>query len=121
MNQPQERAPGTGGAGLQPGPPQLTIRRRAIGAMARAAVERQPGIVRVGRGGPALWAWLAGPAVTARLRDGRVHVRLFVVARGGEPLAQLVERARHTIAGTIERQLGLELAEVTILVDGIAG
>lgn len=99
---------------------QLTIRRRAIGALARAAAERQPGIVRVGRGGPTIWAWLAGPAVTARLRGGRVHVRLFVVVRGGEPLAQLVGRVRHAVAGTVERQLGLELAEVTILVDGVA-
>lgn len=99
---------------------QLTIRRRAIGALARSAAERQPGIVRVGRGGPQLWALLAGPAVTARLRDGRVHVRLFVVVQAGEPLAQLVGRVRHAVAGTIERQLGLELAEVTILVDGIA-
>ncbi len=98
----------------------LTVRRRVIGTMARAAAAAQPGIARVGRGGPAFWAWMAGPAVTARLRDGRVHVRLFVVARAGEPLAALVVRVRRAVAETVERQLGLELGEVTILVDGIS-
>ncbi len=76
-------------------------------------------MLRVGRGGTAFWAWLAGPAVTARLRGGRVHVRLFLVARSGEPLTALSVRVRRAIAETIERQLGLELGEVTILVDGI--
>ncbi len=97
----------------------LTVRRRVIGAMARAAAEAQPGVLRVGSGGTAFWAWLAGPAVTARLRGGRVHVRLFLVARSGEPLTALSVRVRRAIAETIERQLGLELGEVTILVDGI--
>jgi uncharacterized alkaline shock family protein YloU len=103
------------------GPRVLTIRRRVIGAMARAAAEGQQGVQRVGRGGPAFWAWLAGPAVTARLRDGRVHVRLFIVARTGEPLDGLTARVRRSVADTVERQLGLDLGEVTILVDGIAG
>ena len=99
----------------------LTVRRRVIGAMARAAAESQPGVLRVGRGGPSFWAWLAGPAVTARVRGERVHVRLFVVARPGEPLSTLARRVRHAIAQTIERQLGLELGEVTVLVDGVGG
>ncbi|MGO9179584.1 MAG: Asp23/Gls24 family envelope stress response protein [Candidatus Limnocylindrales bacterium] len=99
----------------------LTVRRRVIGTMARAAAEGDPGVLRVGRGGTAFWAWLAGPAVTARLRGGRVHVRLFVVARAGEPLGTLATRLRRVIAETIERQLGLELGEVTILVDGVGG
>lgn len=98
----------------------LTVRRRVIGAMARAAAEAQPGVVRVGRGGTRLWAWLAGPAVTARLRGGRVHVRLFLVVRQGEAFATLAARVRREIAQTIERQLGLELGEVTVLVDGVA-
>lgn len=103
------------------GPRVLTVRRRVIGAMARAAAEGQQGVLRVGRGGPSFWAWLAGPAVTARLRDGRVHVRLFIVARHGEPLDGLATRVRRSVADTVERQLGLDLGEVTILVDGIAG
>ncbi len=105
--------------GTRAGARVLTVRRRVIGAMARAAAEAQPGVLRVGRGGAAFWAWLAGPAVTARLRGGRVHVRLFVVARSGEPLAALAGRVRRAIGETIERQLGLELGEVTILVDGV--
>jgi uncharacterized alkaline shock family protein YloU len=103
------------------GPRVLTVRRRVIGAMARAAAVGQRGVLRVGRGGPSFWAWLAGPAVTARLRDGRVHVRLFIVARRGEPLDGIAARVRRSVADTVERQLGLDLGEVTILVDGIAG
>ena len=99
----------------------LTVRRRVIGAIARAAAETVPGVARVGRGGPGFWAWLSGPAVTARLRDGRVHVRLFMVAAAGEPLTVLAGRVRRAVAQTIERQLGLELGEVTVLIDGIAG
>jgi len=104
-----------------PQPRLLTVRRRVIGAMARAAAAGVPGVVRVGRGGPAFWAWLAGPAVTARLRDGRVHVRLFVVASSGDSLSALTMRVRRMVAQTIEHQLGLELGEVTVLVDGIEG
>ncbi len=98
----------------------LTVRRRVIGAMARAAVEEVPGVVRVGRGGPAFWAWLSGPAVTARLRDGRVYVRLFLVARSGESLATVAARVRRSVAHTMERQLGLKLGEITVLIDGVA-
>ena len=99
----------------------LTVRRRVVGAMARAAAAEQPGVARVGRGGPGFWAWLAGPDVTARLREGKVYVRLFIVAGANEPLPQLVGRVRRAVAETVERQLGLELGEVTILVDGISG
>lgn len=98
----------------------LTVRRRVVGAIARAAAEEQIGVARVGRGGPRFWAWLAGPAVTARLRDGRVYVRLFIVARSGEALGPLAARVRRNVADTVERQLGLELGEVTVLVDGVA-
>jgi uncharacterized alkaline shock family protein YloU len=117
-----EARPGAAGAarlGARPAVRTLTVRRRVIGAMARAAAETQPGVLRVGRGGAAFWARLAGPSVTARLRGGRVHVRLFVVARSGEPLAVLVGRVRRAIAETIELQLGLDLGEVTVLVDGV--
>jgi uncharacterized alkaline shock family protein YloU len=98
----------------------LTVRRRVVRAIARAAAEEQAGVVRVGRGGPAFWAWLAGPSVTARLREGRVYVRLFLVARAGDALGPLAARVRRSIAETVERQLGLELGEVTVLVDGVA-
>jgi uncharacterized alkaline shock family protein YloU len=98
----------------------LTVRRRVVRAIARAAAEEQVGVVRVGRSGPAFWTWLAGPAVTARLREGRVYVRLFIVVRAGDALGPLAARVRRNIADTVERQLGLELGEVTVLVDGIA-
>jgi uncharacterized alkaline shock family protein YloU len=66
------------------------------------------------------WAWLAGPAVTARLRDGHVYIRLFVIVRAGEAIGPLAARVRRNIADTVELQLGLELGEVTVVIDGVA-
>ena len=37
-------------------------------------------VARVGYGGPAWRAWLAGPAVSVRVRDDRVLIRLRIVA-----------------------------------------
>ena len=102
-------------------PDELTIRRRVIAAIASAAARAVPGVSRVGRGGPRLLAWLAGAPVAARLVDDRVHIRIWLIAREGEPLAELSARARATIARAMEQQLGLHLGDVTVLVDGVGG
>jgi len=109
------RAPGaTGHEGL-------LVRRGVIGEMARVAALEVEGVVRVGRGGGPWRRWLAGVPVGAVIRDGRVAVRLVLVARPGLPLGPLAGRVRHAVAATVERLLGLELADVTVVVDGIAG
>jgi uncharacterized alkaline shock family protein YloU len=61
----------------------------------------------------------SGPSVRIRIQDERVLVRLWLVARPGQPLAPLASQVRTTVAATVERLLGLELGSVTVLVDGV--
>jgi len=99
--------------------PELTVGREVIAELVRLAALEVPGIVRVGRGGPPVRRLFAGPPVRVRIRDERVLVRLWVVARPGQQLAPLAGHVRTTVAATVERLLGLELGSVTVLVDGV--
>jgi uncharacterized alkaline shock family protein YloU len=101
--------------------PQLTVGRSVIAELVRLAAFEVPGVARVGRGGPGWRRFLGGPAVAVRIRDDRVSVRLWVVARPGQALAPLAGQVRATVAATVERVLGLELGAVTVLVDGVGG
>jgi uncharacterized alkaline shock family protein YloU len=98
--------------------PILTVEKGVITEMVRLAAFEVPGVARVGRGGPRIRA-LTGPAVRARLHRGRVEVRLWIVARPGQPLVPLTAQVRSAVAATVERLLGLELGGVTVLVDGV--
>jgi len=100
--------------------PSLTVGPGVISEMVRLAAFEVPGVAKVGRGGPP-WRALGGRAVATRLRDGRVEVRLWIVARPGQPLGPLASQVRSAVAATIERLLGLELGGVTVLVDGVGG
>ena len=101
--------------------PELTVGRGVISELVRLAAFEVPGVTRVGRGGAAWRRLLGGPAVSIRLRDERVLVRLWIVARPGHPLGPLTAQVRGTVAATVERLLGLELGAVTVLVDGVGG
>jgi uncharacterized alkaline shock family protein YloU len=101
--------------------PQLTVGRGVITELVRLAAFEVPGVARVGRGGPAWRRLVGGPSVKIRIRDDRVLVRLWLVARPGQPLGPLVAQVRTTVAATVERLLGLELGAVTVLVDGVGG
>ncbi len=100
--------------------PSLTVGGGVIREMVRLAAFEVPGVAKVGRGGPP-WRTLLGRSVKTRLRDGRVEVRLFIVARPGHPLGPLAAEVRSAVAATVERLLGLELGAVTVLVDGVGG
>jgi uncharacterized alkaline shock family protein YloU len=101
--------------------PELTVGRGVIAELVRLAAFEVPGVLGVARGGPAWRRFLGGPAVSVRIRDGRITVRLWVVARPGQPLVPLTAAIRSTVAATVERVLGLELEAVTVLVDGVGG
>jgi uncharacterized alkaline shock family protein YloU len=53
--------------------------------------------------------------------DGRVAVSLRVVARPGQALQPLAENVRTAVTATVERFLGLNLAALTVIVDGVGG
>ena len=98
--------------------PILTVEKGVITEMVHLAAFEVPGVARVGRGG-ARWRKLLGPAVRARLHSDKVEVRLWIVARPGQPLVPLTGQVRSAVAATVERLLGLELGGVTVLVDGV--
>ena len=101
--------------------PELTVGRGVIAELVRLAALEVPGVARVGRGGPAWRRLVGGSAVSVRIRDERVLVRLWIVARPGQSLGALTGQVRGTVAATVERLLGLELGAVTVLVDGVGG
>jgi len=68
--------------------PILTVEKGVITEMVRLVAFEVPGVARVGRGGPR-WRALTGPAVRARLHRDKVEVRLWIVARPGQPLVPL--------------------------------
>ncbi len=101
------------------GRPTLDVRPGVITAMARSAAEGVPGVAHPRRGGPRwLRLWGVSP-VAAWLQDDRVH--LWIVAEGAVALPDLAQRVRSAVAGAVERQLDLVLADVSVVVDGVRG
>jgi uncharacterized alkaline shock family protein YloU len=97
----------------------LTVSHGVVVEMVRVAALEVPGVLKVSRGGPL--AWLAGAPVRARVSDGKVYVRVWIVARPGHALRPLAGQVRQAVAATVERLLGLALGEVTVVVDGVGG
>ena len=100
---------------------ELTVGPSVIRELVRLAALEVPGVARVGRGGPAWRRWLGGRAVTVRILDDGVSVRMWIVARPGQALGPLAAQVRSAVAATVERLLGLDLRAVTVLVDGVGG
>ena len=99
--------------------PELSVRRGVIADLVRVAALEVKGVARVGRGGPAWRRMMGGRPVSVRIREDRVVVRLWIVARPGHPLVALTGNVRTAVATTVERLLGLDVGAVTILVDGV--
>jgi len=97
----------------------LTVSHSVIVEMVRVAALEVPGVQKVSHAGPL--AWLAGSPVRARVRNGRVSVRVWILARPGHALRPLAQQVREAVGATVERLLGMELGEVTVVVDGIGG
>lgn len=87
----------------------------------RLAALEVPGVLRVGRAGPRWRSLLAGSPIRVRIRDGQVHVTLWLVARPRQPLVPLSAQVRGAVGAAVVRLLGLELGGVTVLVDGVGG
>jgi len=100
--------------------PTLTVGPNVVTEMVRLAAFEVPGVARVGRGGPR-WRALTGHSVRARVHRDRVEVKVWIVARPGQPIGPLASQVRAAVAATVERLLGLELGGVTVLVDGVGG
>ncbi len=99
--------------------PLLSVGRAVIAEVARLAALEVPEVMRVGRAAPAWRVALAGSPIRVRVRGGEVSVRLWLVARPGADLVQATARVRTAVGTAIERLLGLRVAHVTVVVDGI--
>ena len=99
--------------------PTLTVGPRVIRDTVRLAALEVPGVLRVGRGGPAWRDALAGNPIRVRVTDGRVHVTVWLVARPRQRLVPLTAQVRAAVEAAVERLLGMELGGVTVLVDGV--
>jgi uncharacterized alkaline shock family protein YloU len=101
--------------------PDLSVGRSVIVETARLAALEVPDVLRVDRGGPRWRALLAGPPVMVRVRGDEVSVKLRIVARPGADLVATAARVRTAVAAAVERLLGLRVAEVSVVVDGVGG
>jgi uncharacterized alkaline shock family protein YloU len=99
--------------------PVLAVSHPVIRDVLRRAAMEVPGVLRVGRGGPAWRRLLSGRTVSVRLRDGLVEARIVVVARPGQSLPVLATEVRAAAAAAIERLLGLGLGAVSVVIDGV--
>jgi uncharacterized alkaline shock family protein YloU len=99
--------------------PDLSVGRSVIVGVVRLAALEVPDVMRVARGGPRWRAALAGPPILVRVRSEGVSVRVRVIARPGANLAELGRHVREAVAAAVERLLGLQVREVTVLVDGV--
>ncbi|MDP2350689.1 MAG: Asp23/Gls24 family envelope stress response protein [Chloroflexota bacterium] len=97
----------------------LSVGPGVIRDTVRLAALEVPGVVRVGRGGPRWRGVIAGSPVRIRVRDGRVHVTVWLVARPRQQLVPLAAEVRDAVGAAVVRLLGLELGGVTVLVDGV--
>jgi uncharacterized alkaline shock family protein YloU len=97
----------------------LSVGPGVIRDTVRLAALEVPGVLRVGRGGPAWRDALAGNPVRIRVRDGRVHVTVWLVARPRQRLVPLTAQVRDAVGAAVERLLGMELGGVTVMVDGV--
>ena len=98
--------------------PKLSVGRGVIVEVARLAALEVPDVLRVARRGPR-WRALAGPPVIVRVRGDVVDVRLRIIARPGADLAATGRRVRESVGRAVERLLGLQVNEVSVLIDGV--
>lgn len=103
----------------EPAAPLLTVGRGVIAEVARLAALEVPEVLRVGRAAPPWRVVLAGSPIRIRVRGGDVSVRLWLVARPGADLVAASSNVRRAVATAIERLLGLRVAGVTVVVDGV--
>jgi uncharacterized alkaline shock family protein YloU len=99
--------------------PELSVNRGVVEEIVRFAALEIPGVARVSRGGPAWRTFLAGPPVVTHCSSDGVRVRVWIVARPGQGLVDLVDEVRGAVGAAVERLLGLRLESVTVTVDGV--
>lgn len=121
VSPPSTASPGRREAsGAGPERAALDVSRGVVLATARLAVGEVPGVARIGRGGSLVRRLLpGGPPLRIESGETGLEIRVVVVARAGQSLGTLGRSVASAVRGTIERVLGLEVARVTVVVDGV--
>jgi uncharacterized alkaline shock family protein YloU len=101
--------------------PSLSVGKDVIRETVRLAALEVPGVLRVGRGGSRWRDAIGGSPIRVHVKDGRVDVTVWLVARPRQQLVPLTAQVRDAVGSAVVRLLGLELGAVTILVDGVGG
>lgn len=101
--------------------PDLTVGRGVIAEVARLSALEIPQVLRVARGGPRWRVALSGNPIRTRIEGDQVSVRIWIIARPGADLTATVQGVRAAVGASIQRLLGLQVGEVTVLVDGVGG
>jgi uncharacterized alkaline shock family protein YloU len=99
--------------------PALSVGRGVIAEVARLAALEVPDVLRIGRAAPPWRVVLAGSPIRVRVHAGEVSVRIWLVARPGADLVAATSSVRRAVGQAIERLLGLRVAGVTVVVDGV--
>jgi uncharacterized alkaline shock family protein YloU len=100
--------------------PELAVSRRVVTDVVRLAARETAGVVLVGRS--SRWRRLLGSRpVNVRIDDGAVTVTVHIVARSRTQLLAVGEAVRGSVATAVTRVLGLRVAGVTVVVDGVRG
>lgn len=99
----------------------LSVGRDVIVEVVRLAALEVPDVLRVARRGPRWRAALAGSPIMVRVRPEGVVVRLRIIARPGADLAETGRHVREAVGRAVERLLGLQVQEVSVLIDGVGG
>jgi uncharacterized alkaline shock family protein YloU len=99
----------------------LSVGRGVIVEVVRLAALEVPDVLRVARRGPRWRAALAGSPIMVRVRPEGVVVRLRIIARPGADLAETGRHVREAVGRAVERLLGLQVQEVSVLIDGVGG
>ncbi len=99
----------------------LSVGRGVIVEVVRLAALEVPDVLRVARRGPRWRAALAGSPIMVRVRPEGVVVRIRIIARPGADLADTGRHVREAVGRAVERMLGLDVQEVSVLIDGVGG
>jgi uncharacterized alkaline shock family protein YloU len=98
--------------------PGLAVSHPVVREVIRLAAAEAPGVVRVGFARPS-WRRLIAAPVRLRIHDGVIEVRLVVVARPGASLRALSADVRAAVTAAVGRLLGMELGDLTVVIDGV--
>lgn len=103
---------------------QIEVSPRAIASIAHQAVERSYGIVgtvsrNLATGIADVLSRESKRGVVVRVRDGEIIIDLYVTVEYGTRIASVARSAMNVVKYTVEKTLGISVAEVNVHVESL--